>query len=154
MEQQLVTGIAHDKNEARVTLTGLPDKPGTVAAIFAPLAKANINVDMIVQSGAGMGGTSTLTFTVPNASLAHAVAELEKARDAIGFDQILTDTEEGPAPPDAVTRIDVALALWRIDPEAPQAIPALVQALEGRNSGFRSLAARALVLVTSCVRTA
>jgi aspartate kinase len=93
MEQQLITGIAHDKNEARVTLTGLPDKPGTVAAIFAPLARANINVDMIVQSGAGTGRLSTLTFTVPRAALAHAVAELEKAKEAIGFDAIETNTE-------------------------------------------------------------
>jgi aspartate kinase len=93
MEQQLITGIAHDKNEARVTLTGLPDKPGTVAAIFAPLARGNINVDMIVQSGAGTGRLSTLTFTVPRAALAHAVAELEKAKEAIGFDAIETNTE-------------------------------------------------------------
>jgi aspartate kinase len=93
MEQQLITGIAHDKNEARVTLTGLPDKPGTVAAIFAPLARANINVDMIVQSGAGTGRLSTLTFTVPRASLAHAVAELEKARERITFEAIETNTE-------------------------------------------------------------
>ena len=93
MEKQLVTGIAHDKNEARVTLTGLPDKPGTVAAIFGPLANASINVDMIVQSGAGMGGASTLTFTVPTASLAHAVAALERAKGEIGFDQVMTDTD-------------------------------------------------------------
>ncbi|MES2136445.1 MAG: aspartate kinase, partial [Pseudomonadota bacterium] len=93
MERQLVTGIAHDKNEARVTLTGLPDQAGTVAAIFAPLAAANINVDMIVQSGAGTGGPSDLTFTIPTASLTHAVAELEKAKGAIGFDKIITDTE-------------------------------------------------------------
>jgi aspartate kinase len=93
MERQLVTGIAHDKNEARITLVGLSDKPGTVASIFAPLAAANINVDMIVQSGAGTGRSSSLTFTVPTASLAHAVAELEKAKEAIGFDQIITNTE-------------------------------------------------------------
>ena len=93
MEKQLVTGIAHDKNEARVTLTGLPDRPGTVAAIFGPLANASINVDMIVQSGAGMGGASTLTFTVPTASLAHAVAALEQAKGDIGFDQVMTDTD-------------------------------------------------------------
>jgi len=93
MERQLVTGIAHDKNEARITLVGLPDKPGTVASIFAPLAAANVNVDMIVQSGAGTGRSSSLTFTVPTASLAHAVAELEKAKEAIGFDQIITNTE-------------------------------------------------------------
>ncbi len=91
MERQLVTGIAHDKNEARITLIGLPDKPGTVASIFAPLAAANINVDMIVQSGR-TGEKSDLTFTVPTASLAHGVAELEKAKSAIGFDEILTDT--------------------------------------------------------------
>jgi aspartate kinase len=93
MERQLVTGIAHDKNEARVTLTGLPDKPGTVAAIFAPLAKANINVDMIVQSGAGTGKASSLTFTVPTADLAHAVAALEESKDAIGFDEVMTNTD-------------------------------------------------------------
>ena len=93
MERQLVTGIAHDKNEARVTLIGLPDKAGTVAAIFAPLAATNINVDMIVQSGAGTGGPSDLTFTVPTASLAQAVAALEKAKGEIGFDQLITDTD-------------------------------------------------------------
>ena len=93
MERQLVTGIAHDKNEARVVLTGLPDRPGTVAAIFAPLAAASINVDMIVQSGAGTGTPTDLTFTVPTASLAQTVAELEKAKEAIGFDQLMTDTD-------------------------------------------------------------
>jgi aspartate kinase len=92
MEQQLITGIAHDKNEARVTLTGLPDVPGTVAAIFAPLAAANVNVDMIVQSGHGTGARSDLTFTVPRAALAHSVAELEKARERIDFEEVLTDT--------------------------------------------------------------
>ena len=91
MERQLVSGIAHDKNEARITLTGLPDKPGTVAAIFAPLAEANVNVDMIVQSGRA-GETSDLTFTVPTAALAHSVAALEKAKAAIGFAAIVTDT--------------------------------------------------------------
>ena len=93
MERQLVTGIAHDKNEARVTLTGLPDRAGTVAAIFAPLARANINVDMIVQSTPGPGEKSALTFTVTKAALAHAVAELEKRKDEIGFEEIATDTE-------------------------------------------------------------
>ena len=93
MESQLVTGIAHDKNEARVTLSGLPDKAGTVAAIFAPLAEANINVDMIVQSSPRAGEKSDLTFTVPTASLAQTVAKLEKAKGEIGFDEILSDTD-------------------------------------------------------------
>ena len=92
MERNVITGIAHDKNEAMVTLTGLPDTPGTVAAIFAPLAGANINVDMIVQSVPRAGEPSVLTFTVPTASLAHSVAELDKAKSDIGFDELLTDT--------------------------------------------------------------
>jgi aspartate kinase len=93
MERVLVTGIAHDKNEALVTLTGLPDKPGTVAAIFGPLADANINVDMIIQIAPRVGEDSELTFTVPNASLAHAVAQLEKVKPTVGFGSIVTDTD-------------------------------------------------------------
>jgi aspartate kinase len=93
MERQLVTGIAHDKNEALVTLTGLPDKPGIVAAIFGPLAEANVNVDMIVQIAPRAGEKSELTFTVPKASLAHAAAELEKVKPQIGFESISTDTD-------------------------------------------------------------
>ena len=93
MERNVITGIAHEKNEAMVTLTGLPDSPGTVAGIFAPLAAANINVDMIVQSVPRRGEESVLTFTVPRASLAHSVAELEKVKAAVGFDEIVTNTE-------------------------------------------------------------
>ena len=93
MERNVITGIAHDQNEAMVTLTGLADQPGTVAAIFAPLAEASINVDMIVQSAHQVNDRRTLTFTVPTADLAHAVAALEKVKDAIGFDEIRTNTE-------------------------------------------------------------
>jgi len=92
MERNVITGIAYDKNEARITLVGIPDRPGVVAAVFGPLAEANINVDMIVQSIPRPGEASDLTFTVPTASLAHAVAELEKGREAIGFSEIITDT--------------------------------------------------------------
>jgi len=93
MERNVITGIAHDKNEAMVTLTGLPDKAGTVAGIFAPLASANINVDMIVQSVPRVGEPSVLTFTVPTASLAHTVSELQKVREQIGFEEVLTNTD-------------------------------------------------------------
>ena len=93
MERHLVTGIAYDKTEARVTLSGLPDNPGTVAAIFAPLAEANINVDMIVQSAHASGDGRVLTFTVPTAALAHAVAALETVKDRIGFEDIRTNTD-------------------------------------------------------------
>ena len=92
MERNVVTGIAHDRNEARVTLVGLPDRPGAVAAVFGPLADANINVDMIVQSVPRAGERSDLTFTVPTASLAHSVAALEAVKAEVGFTEILTDT--------------------------------------------------------------
>ena len=93
MERQLITGIAYDKNEARVTLTGLPDRPGSVAAIFAPLAEASVNVDMIVQSVARAGQKSDLTFTVPTAALAHTTDVLQRLKSEIGFDELLTDTD-------------------------------------------------------------
>jgi aspartate kinase len=91
MERNIITGIAHDRNEALVTLVDLPDRPGVVAAVFGPLADANINVDMIVQSVREAGDESDLAFTVPNASLAHAVAELKKVQDQVGFKEILTN---------------------------------------------------------------
>ena len=91
MERNVITGIAHDRNVALITLVDLPDTPGTVAAIFGPLAKANINVDMIVQSVRNAGDESDLAFTVPNASLAHAVAELKKVQDQVGFKDMLTN---------------------------------------------------------------
>jgi aspartate kinase len=92
MERQLITGIAYDKNEARITLTSVPHKAGSVAAVFAPLAEASINVDMIVQSVPREGQKSDLTFTVPTASLAQSRAILEERQEAIGFEELLTDT--------------------------------------------------------------
>jgi aspartate kinase len=92
MERQLITGIAHDKNEAKITLTDVPDRPGAVAAIFAPLSEANINVDMIVQNIAHDTGSTDVTFTVPSAELARSLDALEKAKDAIGFTRMVHDT--------------------------------------------------------------
>ncbi len=93
MERNIITGIAHDRNEAFITLTGLPDRPGTVAAIFRALADASINVDMIVQTAPRAGLKSELTFTVPKASLAHSVDALGRVRETGGFEEILTDTD-------------------------------------------------------------
>ena len=80
MERQLITGIAHDKNEAKITLTAVPDRPGAVGSIFAPLADAGINVDMIVQNIAHSTGSTDVTFTVPSADLARSLDVLERAR--------------------------------------------------------------------------
>ncbi len=93
MERQLVTGIAHDKNEAKVILTRVPDRPGAVANIFEPLAAASINVDMIIQNVGRDKGETDVTFTVPQADLARAQALLEDRRDAIGFNRIITDSK-------------------------------------------------------------
>ena len=92
MERQLITGIAHDKNEAKITLTSVADKPGSVAAIFEPLAAAGINVDMIIQNIAHGSGSTDVTFTVPAADLPRSIEALNQAREAIGFDQLIHDT--------------------------------------------------------------
>lgn len=92
MERQLITGIAHDKNEAKITLTSVPDKPGAVAAIFSPLADAQINVDMIVQNIAHSTGSTDVTFTVPSADLPRCLDILGQAHDAIGYDKLVHDT--------------------------------------------------------------
>ena len=93
MERQLVTGIAHDKNEAKVILTRVPDKPGAVADIFAPLADASINVHMIIQNVGPDKGETDVTFTVPQSDLARAQALLEDRREEIGFNRIITDSQ-------------------------------------------------------------
>ena len=85
MERNAIAGIAADRNEARVTLTGIADRPGMVAAVITPLAEAGISVDMIVHAATAGEGRSDLTFTVPRASLAQAMAVLEKRKEAIGF---------------------------------------------------------------------
>ena len=93
MERQLITGIAHDKNEAKIIVTRVPDKPGAVASIFTPLADAAINVDMIIQNDSKDTEETDVTFTVPRADLARSVDILEARKDEIGFRRIITDTE-------------------------------------------------------------
>jgi aspartate kinase len=93
MESQLITGIAADKNEAKVILTRVPDRPGAVATIFSPLAAANINVDMIIQNVGRDKGETDVTFTVPGADLLRAQTLLEAQKEAIGYNRIITDSK-------------------------------------------------------------
>jgi len=93
MERQLITGIAADKNEAKITLTRLADRPGAVAAVFGPLAAASINVDMIIQNVAKDKGETDVTFTVPSADLARTQALLEGHKETIGYYRMIADSK-------------------------------------------------------------
>ncbi len=88
MEQQVVTGIAFSKDEAQVSIRRVQDKPGVAAAIFGPLADANINVDMIVQTVSADGATTDMTFTVPAADYERAKAVIEKTKSAVGYERM------------------------------------------------------------------
>ena len=90
LEQEIVAGIAYSRDEAKVTVRRVPDKPGIAAAIFVPLAQAGINVDMIVQNVAA-DATTDMPFTVGKTDLAHALASLETAREKIGYAEIAAD---------------------------------------------------------------
>ena len=90
MEAVLVSGVTADKNEAKVTLIGVPDKPGTAAKIFQPLSEANIIVDMIIQNISDAGRTD-LTFTVPRADLKRAVELIKRAVPEMAEQGIKTD---------------------------------------------------------------
>jgi aspartate kinase len=88
VEQQVVTGIAFSKDEAQISIRRVQDKPGVAAAIFGPLADANINVDMIVQNVSSDGATTDLTFTVPSSDYERARVTLEKASGKIGYQRL------------------------------------------------------------------
>jgi aspartate kinase len=99
MERNQIAGIAADKNEARVTLTGIADAPGMVAGVISPLADAGILVDMIVHAATPNTGSSDLTFTVPRASLSQAIAVIEQRKGAIGYAELIHD--------DAVAKVSI-----------------------------------------------
>ena len=92
VEQELVSGIAYSRDEAKITLVRVADRPGVAAAIFGPLAEAEINVDMIVQNVSEDGRTTDLTFTVGEADLERATAVLGALRDEIGFTELAPDS--------------------------------------------------------------
>jgi aspartate kinase len=85
VEQQVVTGIAFSRDEAQITLRKVADKPGVAAAIFGPLAEANINVDMIIQVVSDDTTTTDITFTVPTAEFKRSMAILEERRDVLKY---------------------------------------------------------------------
>jgi aspartate kinase len=92
MEKELVSGIAYSRDEAKITLTRVADKPGVAAAIFGPLTDANINVDMIVQNISEDGKTTDMTFTVSKGDFARALKTLEGARNTLDFKDLISDS--------------------------------------------------------------
>ena len=94
VEQPIIAGVAQDLGDAKITVVGVPDKPGMAAAIFQAIANAGINIDMIVQNvSAASTGRTDVTFTAPTADGRRALEALESQRDSIGFDALLYDDD-------------------------------------------------------------
>ncbi|MDQ1009407.1 aspartate kinase [Streptomyces sp. NPDC002867] len=96
VEHAIISGVAHDVSEAKVTVVGVPDKPGEAAAIFRAIADAEINIDMVVQNvSAATTALTDISFTLPKTDGAKAMAALEKQKSAIGFDSLRYDDQIG-----------------------------------------------------------
>jgi aspartate kinase len=96
VEQAMITGVAHDRSEAKITVTAVPDHPGIAAKIFRVIAQAELDIDMVVQNvSQAASGRTDITFTLSKDDGPRAVAALEKARGEIGFDQVLYDEHVG-----------------------------------------------------------
>ena len=96
VEDAIISGVAHDRSEVKVTVVGVPDKPGEAAAIFSELAAAEINIDMIVQNiSTGGTGRTDVSFTLPASDGATALAALNKIREKVGFEDLLYDDHVG-----------------------------------------------------------
>ena len=95
MEAAIISGVAHDLTEARITVVGVPDKPGEAAAIFRAVADAEVNIDMIVQNVSGGTDRTDISFTLPKSDLTTAMAALSKLQAAVGFSSLLSDEHIG-----------------------------------------------------------
>ncbi|MDI3384632.1 aspartate kinase [Streptomyces sp. B-S-A8] len=94
VEHALISGVAHDVSEAKVTVVGVPDKPGEAASIFRAVADAEINIDMVVQNvSAASTGLTDISFTLPKAEGKKATAALEKIKPAVGYDSLRYDDQ-------------------------------------------------------------
>jgi aspartate kinase len=96
MEQAIISGVAHDRSEAKVTVVGVPDKIGEAARIFEALAESSINLDMIVQNiSAAHTGRTDISFTLPREDGHIAMTALSRLRDEVGYEQLLYDDRIG-----------------------------------------------------------
>ncbi|WP_066375613.1 aspartate kinase [Herbidospora mongoliensis] len=96
VEQPIISGVAHDRSEAKITVVGVPDKVGEAAAIFRTLADAEINIDMIVQNvSAAATGRTDISFTLPTSDAPTALTALKKMQDQVVFEKLLFDDQIG-----------------------------------------------------------
>jgi aspartate kinase len=95
MDQPIITGVAHDRSEATITVSGIPDKVGVAAKIFRTVAKAAINIDMIVQSTSRSTGQADISFTLPRQDGQTAMSALRGVQDEIGYDSLVFDDRIG-----------------------------------------------------------
>ena len=95
VEQAIISGVAHDLSEARITVVGVPDKPGEAAAIFRAVADAEVNIDMIVQNVSGATDRTDVSFTLPKSDLTTAMTALSRLQSSVGFEALLSDEHIG-----------------------------------------------------------
>jgi aspartate kinase len=96
MEEPIIAGVAHDRSEAKITVIGLPDVPGTAARLFEAVARADVNIDMIVQNvSAVQTGLTDISFTLPSTRLSDALAVIEADAAGIGYQDVVTDEQIG-----------------------------------------------------------
>ena len=96
MEEPIIAGVAHDRSEAKITVIGLPDVPGTAARLFEAVARADVNIDMIVQNvSAVQTGLTDISFTLPSTRLGDALAAIEADAAGIGYQDVVTDEQIG-----------------------------------------------------------
>ncbi|MEK8171551.1 ACT domain-containing protein [Streptomyces sp. M19] len=113
MEQAIISGVAHDTSEAKITVVGVPDKPGEAAAIFRTISDAEINIDMVVQNvSAAATGLTDISFTLPKTDGHKATEALTKAKGVIGFDSLRYD--------DQIAKISLVGAGMRTNPGSPR----------------------------------
>jgi len=96
MEEPIIAGVAHDRSEAKITVVGLPDVPGTAARLFEAVARADVNIDMIVQNvSATSTGLTDISFTLPATRLADALSVIKADAEGIGYQEVVTDETIG-----------------------------------------------------------
>jgi aspartate kinase len=96
LEQAIISGVAHDRSQAKITMVGVPDKPGEAAAIFRAIAAAEINIDMIVQNvSAAATGRTDISFTLPKTDGPDALSALKRVQNTVGYESLQYDDQIG-----------------------------------------------------------